>query len=145
MVKDTRTGKGVVIPDDGRGCQFLEGLSPDGTRWWSANLSGVDGRLVVVPGIAAADSGKPDTQLSRLFFHERMSMTDGTWLDSRHLLVIAQRYKPGARIGRQLQVLCAIPVVAAPTCSTLKDLGPYERPEPDTNDPYIGPDVWLAH
>ena len=145
MIKDARTGKSVLIPNDGRQCQFLEALSPDGSRWFAAVLSAVDEQLVSAPGIAAAGTGKSDPRLSQLFYRQRMSMTDGTWIDSRHLLVIAQRYQPRAKVGRQLEELCTIPVTAAPTCSTLRDLGPYERPAEDTNDPTIGPDVWLAH
>ena len=144
-LKDSHTGKQVRIPNAGPPCQFLEGLSPDGTRWWSGVLSGLNDQLVVVPAVAAAATGKLDLRLGRLFGHERMTVTDGVWLDSEHLLLVAQRYKPGAKVGRQLEQLCSVPVVAAPTCSTLKDLGPYERPAEDTDDPVIGPDVWLAH
>ncbi len=109
VVKDSRSGTGSVIADNAHECTFIEDLSPDGTRWWFLGLSGIDGRLVAAPGIAAAASGKQDRGLAQLFLRERTAVTDYTWLDNGHLLLIAQRYQPHNTIGRQLELLCTSP------------------------------------
>jgi hypothetical protein len=142
MIEDSRTGKLTPIPSTTR-CTFLQGLSPDGTRWWSIGLSVVGDRLVGAPSLAAGATGVGDPRLIPLFF-EKMGATDGMWLDNNHLLLIAQKYKPGAAVGRQVEELCAVPVTGQPTCATVKDLGPYERQDDNGNGPSIGPDVLLA-
>ena len=145
MIKDARSGKSVRIPNDGRQCQFLEALSPDGSPLVGGRAVGGErpARHCARHRCCGRRQARPAAEPALLppaHEHDRR-----TWIDSRHLLVIAQRYQPGAKVGRQLEELCTIPVMAAPTCATLQDLGPYERPEEDTNDPSIGPDVWLAH
>ena len=83
----------------GRRVSSFGALSPDGTRWLAGVLTGLDDRLVVCQALPQRPPASSDPRLSRLFLHERMSITDGVWLDSGHLLVIAQRYKPGPRSG----------------------------------------------
>jgi hypothetical protein len=145
LVQDSRTGKSLPFDDASAQCQFLMRLSPDGTRWLTGVLSGMNDQLVELPAAADAYTGRVDTRLSKLFVHERTSMIDGFWLDRLHVLMVAERFPARGRLGEQLELLCSVPVHSDVSCRTLKDFGPYERPDVDPNFPSVGPDVWLAH
>ena len=144
LVKDSRTGKSARF-DHTAPCEALEQLSPDGTRWLAGMLYGINDQFAILPDAADALTGTLDQRLGRLLLHQNTSMLDGVWLDSTHVLMIAERWgsEPG-KVGRQLELLCSVPVEADPSCTTLKDLGPYLRVDNGQGRQY-GPDVRLAH